>query len=55
MPAPQLKSEPTLVSATLKDTHFSLKKLLILRGTQREFSSKPLKHSIVKSILVLKR
>ena len=25
------------------------------RGTQREYSSKPLKHSIVKRILVLKR
>jgi len=25
------------------------------RGTQREFSSKPLKHSIVKRILVFKR
>ena len=27
----------------------------ISRGTQREYSSKPLKHSIVKCILVLKR
>ena len=26
-----------------------------IRGTQREFSSKPLKHSIVKRILVFKR
>ena len=26
-----------------------------LRGTQREYSSKPLKHSIVKRILVFKR
>ena len=26
-----------------------------LRGTQREYSSKPLKHSIVERILVLKR
>ena len=26
-----------------------------LRGTQREYSSKPLKHSIVKLILVFKR
>ena len=29
--------------------------LSIFRGTQREYSSKPLKHSIVKRILVLKR
>ena len=27
----------------------------IVRGTQREYSSKPLKHSIVKRILVFKR
>ena len=27
----------------------------VLRGTQREYSSKPLKHSIVKRILVFKR
>ena len=26
-----------------------------IRGTQREYSSKPLKHSIVKRILVFKR
>ena len=26
-----------------------------LRGTQREYSSKPLKHSIVKRVLVFKR
>ena len=26
-----------------------------VRGTQRQYSSKPLKHSIVKRILVLKR
>ena len=28
---------------------------LLLRATQREYSSKPLKHSIVKRILVFKR
>ena len=27
----------------------------IIRGTQREYSSKPLEHSIVKRILVFKR
>ena len=27
----------------------------LIRGTQREYSSKPRKHSIVKSILVFKR
>ena len=27
----------------------------LVRGTQREYSSKPLKHSIVKRILVFKR
>ena len=27
----------------------------IVRGTQQEYSSKPLKHSIVKRILVFKR
>ena len=27
----------------------------LIRGTQREYSSKPLEHSIVKRILVLKR
>ena len=27
----------------------------ILRGTQREYSSKPLKHSIVKRVLVFKQ
>ena len=27
----------------------------LIRGTQREYSSKPLKHSIVKRILVFKR
>ena len=27
----------------------------VTRGTQREYSSKPLEHSIVKRILVLKR
>ena len=30
-------------------------KLTYNRGTQREYSSKPLKHSIVKRILVFKR
>ena len=29
--------------------------LISTRGTQREYSSKPLKHSIVKRILVFKR
>ena len=29
--------------------------IMNLRGTQREYSSKPLKHSIVKRILVFKR
>ena len=29
--------------------------ILIISGTQREYSSKPLKHSIVKRILALKR
>ena len=29
--------------------------ILIISGTQPEYSSKPLKHSIVKRILVLKR
>ena len=28
---------------------------VFVRGTQREYSSKPLKHSIVKRILVVKR
>ena len=28
---------------------------LVIRGTQREYSSKPLKHSIVKRVLVFKR
>ena len=31
------------------------KALYYLRGTQQEYSSKPLKHSIVKHILVFKR
>ena len=29
--------------------------IIIIRGTQREYSSKPLKHNIVKRILVFKR
>ena len=32
-----------------------LLKFYMLRGTQREYSSKPLKHSIVKRVLVFKR
>ena len=35
--------------------HFTNYFLLCIRGTQREYSSKPLKHSIVKRILVFKR
>ena len=36
-------------------THFKRIFTLKNRGTQREYSSKPLKHSIVKRILVFKR
>ena len=32
-----------------------LGEVAVIRGTQREYSSKPLKHSIVKRILVFKR
>ena len=32
-----------------------LQALINIRGTQREYSSKPLKHGIVKRILVVKR
>ena len=38
----------------LRNTH-SFDSLTKLRGTQREYSSKPLKHSIVERILVFKR
>ena len=37
------------------ETRNILRHFEIDRGTQREYSSKPLKHSIVKSILVFKR
>ena len=37
------------------DNFFLLQTRIELRGTQREYSSKPLKHSIVKRILVFKR
>ena len=35
--------------------HITNNVLLCIRGTQRDYSSKPLKHSIVKRILVFKR
>ena len=37
------------------DRPASTSRLVLNRGTQREYSSKPLKHSIVKRILVFKR
>ena len=39
----------------VKGVYASLSLLRLSRGTQREYSSKPLKHSIVKRILVFKR
>ena len=39
-------------TATIQDSALLVVKY---RGTQREYSSKPLKHSIVKRILVFKR
>ena len=34
---------------------FHSKSVVVVRGTQREYSSKPLKHSIVKRVLVFKQ
>ena len=46
----------TVIYRVLPVLHFSvLKDCNDIRGTQREYSSKPLKHSIVKRILVFKR
>ena len=44
-----------LLLARLSAYGISTHSLNLLRGTQREYSSKPLKHSIVKRILVFKR
>ena len=45
------------VNSTGRDSRSGYKTVdnLPYRGTQREYSSKPLKHSIVKRILVFKR
>ena len=46
----------TVIYRVLPVLHFSVSKdCNDIRGTQREYSSKPLKHSIVKRILVFKR
>ena len=46
----------TVIYRVLSVLHFSVSKdCNDIRGTQREYSSKPLKHSIVKRILVFKR
>ena len=46
----------TVIYRVLPILHFSVSKdCNDIRGTQREYSSKPLKHSIVKRILVFKR
>ena len=46
----------TVTYRVLPVLHFSVSKdCNDIRGTQREYSSKPLKHSIVKRILVFKR
>ena len=45
----ELESAPGATEALLR------RELLKVRGTQREYSSKPLKNSIVKRILVFKR
>ena len=46
----------TVIYRVLPVLHFSVSKdCNDIWGTQREYSSKPLKHSIVKRILVFKR
>ena len=45
----ELESAPGATEALLR------RELLKVRGTQREYSSKPLKNSIVKRILLFKR
>ena len=45
-----LENRPSLRFSRTRDW-----KIENIRGTQREYSSKPLKHSIVKRILVFKR
>ena len=46
----------TVIYRVLPVLHFSVSKdCNDIRGTQREYSSKPLKHSILKRIIVFKR
>ena len=46
----------TVIYRVLPVVHFSVSKdCNDIRGTQREYSSKPLKHSILKRIIVFKR
>ena len=55
MPFPEASENHGLRFRVMKFSHSFNMNVLIDRGTQREYSSKPLKHSIVKRTLVFKR
>ena len=49
------KIKLTIPSQRRRNTQIVILQSTFIRGTQREYSSKPLKHSIVERILVFKR